>query len=195
LSIDRTFTLHTDEGNSYIPDILDPDDTAPEPDDLNFQVIRGTNSAERLIGGDGDDRIIALQGNDTLSGKSGNDILFGGLGRDILTGGSGSDLFVFDSKVAKKNNTNVDTIRDFHVQDDRILLAKNVFSKIGKIGDLSKKSFWIGSHAHDADDRVIYNKKTGALYYDSDGTGHNAQIHIATLSKSLKMTYSDFYVI
>jgi serralysin len=33
------------------------------------------------------------------------------------------------------------------------------------------------------------------LYYDADGTGSQAQVQIATLSKNLKMTYKDFFVI
>ena len=42
---------------------------------------------------------------------------------------------------------------------------------------------------------IIYNKKTGALFYDQDGTGAHEAIQIATLSKNLKMTYHDFFVI
>ena len=47
----------------------------------------------------------------------------------------------------------------------------------------------------DREDRVIYDKGTGKLYYDADGSGHGAQVQIAQLTKNLKMTYADFYVI
>ena len=38
-----------------------------------------------------------------------------------------------------------------------------------------------GKAAQDREDRIVYDSKTGALYYDQDGTGSNAQVKIATL--------------
>ncbi|MGO4389420.1 calcium-binding protein, partial [Microvirga sp. 2YAF29] len=64
-----------------------------------------------------------------------------------------------------------------------------------KKGVIKSAEFYQGPKAHDRDDRLIYDKKTGALYYDADGTGAQAQIQIAALSKNLKMTYKDFFVI
>jgi len=55
--------------------------------------------------------------------------------------------------------------------------------------------FWTGASAHDANDRIIYDKATGALYYDDDGTGRHAQVKIASLKKGLGLTKSDFHVI
>lgn len=55
--------------------------------------------------------------------------------------------------------------------------------KIGHRGALSKDAFWIGSKAHDHSDRIIYNAKTGAVFYDADGTGREAAIQFATLKK------------
>jgi Ca2+-binding RTX toxin-like protein len=52
-----------------------------------------------------------------------------------------------------------------------------------------------GSHARDREDRIIYDTKTGALYYDKDGIGLSAQIKIATLNKNLKLTHKDFFVV
>ncbi|EIM25979.1 hypothetical protein [Microvirga lotononidis] len=52
-----------------------------------------------------------------------------------------------------------------------------------------------GSSAHDRDDRIIYNKKTGAVYYDADGIGGSKQIQIATLSNKVTLTHKDFFVI
>lgn len=60
---------------------------------------------------------------------------------------------------------------------------------------MASKYFYKGAKAHDANDRIIYDNKKGVLYYDPDGTGSAAQIKIATLSKKLKMTYKDFFVI
>jgi len=55
--------------------------------------------------------------------------------------------------------------------------------------------FWTGKAAHDASDRIIYDKNAGALYYDMDGTGRAAQVKIATLKKGLSLTEEDFFVI
>jgi Ca2+-binding RTX toxin-like protein len=52
-----------------------------------------------------------------------------------------------------------------------------------------------GKAAQDREDRIIYDKDTGALYYDRDGTGSAAQVKIATLNKNLKIDFGDFYVI
>jgi Ca2+-binding RTX toxin-like protein len=59
--------------------------------DLNDQ-LRGTATAERIEGGDGNDAIWSLGGNDTVFGGRGNDILDGGLGSDRLNGDFGNDL-------------------------------------------------------------------------------------------------------
>jgi Ca2+-binding RTX toxin-like protein len=133
------------------------------------------------------------RGADRLSGESGSDKFYGGLSNDILTGGAGRDIFVFDTRPNKR--TNLDKITDFSVRDDTVHLAKSAFSKISKKGVLSNSAFYAGSAAHDATDRVIYNKKTGALFYDQDGNGAKAAIQFATVSKNLKMTAHDFYVL
>ncbi|NIX77848.1 calcium-binding protein [Microvirga terricola] len=144
---------------------------------------------------------LVLTGNslaNTIAGNSGNNRINGGLGKDTLKGGAGKDVFAFDTKLGK---TNIDTIADFSVRDDSIYLDNKYMPKLGKSGSLSKpaklnaKMFWTGAAAHDADDRIIYNKKTGALFYDADGSGKGAAIQIATLSKGLKLKADDFFVI
>ncbi|WP_112662055.1 calcium-binding protein [Microvirga flavescens] len=137
-------------------------------------------------------------GANVIEGNAGNNKIAGGLGLDTLTGGLGKDIFVFDTRLNK--NTNLDRVLDFNVRDDSIYLENKYMTKIGK-GSLKKplkidqNAFWVGSAAHDADDRIIYNKKTGALSYDADGTGSIKAVQIAVLSKNLKMTYADIFVI
>lgn len=60
---------------------------------------------------------------------------------------------------------------------------------------MKKAFFVVGDKAKDSDDYLIYNKKTGKLSYDVDGSGSKAAVEIATLSKKLAMTYKDFFVI
>jgi Ca2+-binding RTX toxin-like protein len=116
----------------------------------------------------------------------------GQFGKDALTGGSGNDRFVFDVAPTKAN---MDTITDFSVKFDSIHLARSIFTKAGSKGTLKEKAFWSGSAAHDADDRVIYNEKTGYLYYDSDGTGGASQKVVAKLSKNLEITHKDLFIV
>jgi Ca2+-binding RTX toxin-like protein len=134
--------------------------------------------------------------NDTFGGGTGDDTIVSGGGRDILTGGSGKDVFVFN---AKPNFGNVKKLADFNVKQDTIWLDDKYF-KVGKgtedhPGKIKAGAFFAGKAAHDLSDRIVYDKDTGVLYYDKDGTGAAAQVQIAILSKHLKMTADDFRAI
>jgi serralysin len=63
------------------------------------------------------------------------------------------------------------------------------------VGHLSADALHIGSQAQDAQDRVIYDKATGALYYDADGSGDGQAVHFAQLSAGLKLAAADFSII
>ena len=147
---------------------------------------------EKVTGSTGDDVMKGGSFSDKISGGTGNDILSGGLGKDFLTGGKGKDTFVFDTKASKSN---ADKITDFNVKDDTIWLENAIFTKLGKPGTLNKSFFTIGSAAKDKNDYVIYDNKHGKLYYDADGSGKGKAVEIAELSKNLKLTYKDFFVL
>ncbi|QRM27781.1 M10 family metallopeptidase C-terminal domain-containing protein [Microvirga sp. VF16] len=138
-------------------------------------------------------------GKDAFKGGSGDDKLWGGWGNDILAGDAGRDIFVFDTKPNTKANR--DKIVDFKVKDDSIWLDNAVFTKLGKKGtedkpaQLSKSFFTIGSKAKDKNDYLVYDNKKGVLSYDADGSGKGKAVEIASLSKNLKMTDKDFFVI
>lgn len=148
---------------------------------------------ENAIGGRGNDKIVGNLADNVLVGGAGNDRLYGLEGMDTLVGGKGKDVFVFNTKPSKSSN--LDRISDFSVKDDTIYLENAVFTALKKTGRLPEKSFWAGGKAHDASDRVIYSKSSGALMYDPDGTGCKAPTWIAVLPKGLKLTAADFWVI
>ncbi|WP_201834188.1 M10 family metallopeptidase C-terminal domain-containing protein [Microvirga zambiensis] len=156
------------------------------------QVRSGTSRADQLTGESGNDRLSGLGGNDTLSGQIGNDTLIGGTGNDTLFGGAGKDVFVFDQRPSAK--TNRDTIADFVPVDDVMHLSKKAFPKLSK-GTLSSKAFVVGDRFKDGDDRILYLKKSGALFYDPDGSGSANAIQFASIGKNLKITHKDFFVI
>ncbi|WP_112662346.1 calcium-binding protein [Microvirga flavescens] len=147
---------------------------------------------------------LTLRGNELANqivGGNGNDKLYGGLGKDVLKGGKGKDIFVLDAPL-NKSKANVKSLADFNVKDDGIWLENAIFTKLGKKGtekkplQLSKDAFWIGTKAHDASDRIIFDVKKGNLYYDEDGTGKKAAILIATLPKKLTtISEKDFFIV
>jgi Ca2+-binding RTX toxin-like protein len=151
----------------------------------------GTHGNDVLRGTNGIDGFYGLDGNDTIYGLGGTDALAGGAGNDKLYGGKGRDYFFFDAKLNAK--TNVDKIMDFSAKDDAIGLSRSIFSKIGR-GPLKEEAFHLGKKAHDADDRIIYDKATGSLYYDKDGAGGAAAIKFAILANKAAMTYQDFAI-
>jgi serralysin len=124
---------------------------------------------------------LAATGNavaNAITGNAGANTLNGGIGHDRLLGAAGRDNFVFSAALVPANS---DTIADFTHADDTIKLENGIFKGMGS-GALQSKYFFAGAHAHDANDRIIYNKATGALYYDSDGTGAHAQVLFATVA-------------
>ncbi len=152
------------------------------------------SSIERLIGSSHNDRLGGNGGANSLSGGSGSDSLDGGAGKDTLNGGSGADHFYFDTALSSGN---IDTISSFAHRSDKIELDDAVFLAVG--GSLGTSEFYAHSgatKAHDASDRIIYNSKTGYLYYDADGSkahGH-AAVHFATLSGHPSLSYGDFHI-
>jgi len=160
-------------------------------EDGNDYVIGGDGAQGTGLVGTGNDVLYGGNGNDSLFGGDGSDILYGGNGKDVLYGGTGSDIFVFDVKPSTK--TNLDHIADFNVAADTIKLSKAVFSKIAK-GTLKSGAFVVGTAFKQKDDRILYHKKAGALFYDPDGSGSAKAIQFATISKNLALTHKDFII-
>ncbi len=53
----------------------------------------------------------------------------------------------------------------------------------------------MGDKAKDRNDYIVYDKKTGVLSYDPDGSGAKKAVEIATLQVKASLTYKDFFVI
>jgi Ca2+-binding RTX toxin-like protein len=164
--------------------------------------VYGSSGHDTVDGGSGNDWVYGDSGNDRVYGGTGDDVVNGGSGNDRLYGGAGSDAFVFNTRLGTASTdrkVNFDTIVDFNVKYDSFLLDNSVFKKLGS-GTLSnpmqldKEFFVTGSKARERDDYLIYNKKTGVLSYDADGSGSRDAVEFAQLSKNLKLTYKDFFV-
>jgi serralysin len=156
--------------------------------------IFGGTGADQLRGGRGSDELYGGRGRDMLWGGSGDDLLNGGRGSDLLTGGSGWDTFFFDTNLGPRN---VDTITDFNVERDNILLSQWVFTDIWP-GELQDEQFYAAAGAtggQDEDDRIIYDTTTGNLYYDADGDGSTAAVRFAVVSGSPALTAEHFTIV
>nr|WP_281369205.1 VCBS domain-containing protein [Microvirga mediterraneensis] len=160
--------------------------------------VNGGSGHDLVNGGSGHDRVYGDAGRDTVYGGRGNDTINGGAGNDILFGNAGRDVFLFDTRLNKGGN--VDIIKDFNVVRDSLWLDNSVFAGLG-IGTITKPvalksgSFVAGLQAQDAQDRIIYDRASGSLYYDPDGTGSAAQVKFATISNKAKLTHHDFFVV
>lgn len=147
--------------------------------------IEGNSQHNKLSGGSGDDELI---------GNNGNDVLSGGAGNDVLRGGAGTDVFVFNT--ALNASTNMDRITGFSSADDTIRLDNDVFTQIGFLGTAANSAFFhVGTGAHDASDRIIYDSSTGNLFYDADGSGAATQVRFANLAGEPGLSHTDFSVI
>jgi len=183
-------SLYGAEGN----DLLDDFNTILDFGDYYNDIYGELEpSDDYLNGGAGNDTLKGGEGNDRLDGGAGNDELMGGGGIDTLTGGIGADNFTFDYLLYYPPDA-IDSITDFSVGHDTIrVYADEYYVRDGSTPDtpITPEQFTIGSAAGDTSDRFIYNKNTGALFFDSDGTGASEQVQFASLSPGLAMTNAD----
>jgi hypothetical protein len=184
------------DGDTPDPDPTDP--TTPPPGPIALKItnsadtLTGSTHGETISGLGGNDKIHGLAGADKLLGDAGNDRIYGGLGSDTLTGGTGKDRFHFDS--VPNSTSNMDRITDYAPGEDTMRLDHAIYTELGKTGTLKATGFFTGTAAHDADDRIIYNKATGAIFYDADGTGATAAVQFAQVDPHLVLTQRDFVV-
>jgi Ca2+-binding RTX toxin-like protein len=143
--------------------------------------LNGQAGNDTLSGGAGDDVLTGGLGNDTLLGGDDNDALAGGAGNDALTGGAGDDQFVFNTALSA--TANVDVIQDFSA-GDQLVLSKAIFAALGTTGvALDPSAFSSGTTgvATDAAHRIVYNKVTGDLFYDANGSAAGGSVKFAVL--------------
>lgn len=159
-----------------------------------FPLWTGTAGIDVRSGGANHDTLRGLGGADTLNGLGGTDTLEGGASSDRLTGGAGKDFFVFNT--APDATANVDTILDYRVADDEIHLSNDIFRGIGAEHALmSAAAFRAGPVAADANDRIVYDRVSGRLFYDDDGSGPHAAVQIASLPNKPALTAAEFWVL
>jgi len=151
-----------------------------------------------LTGNALNNQIVGNGSSNIISGGSGNDTLDGGAGKDTLYGNSGKDAFVLSQAL---NSGNVAKFADFSTTDDVIWLDNAIFTKLGLVGSASSPAklnanyLRLADKAKDSDDYLIYNAKSGYLYYDADASGAAKAVLVATLPKNLALADWHFHVV
>jgi serralysin len=160
--------------------------------DANVENLVLEGVARRGYGNALDNELTGNDRNNFLFGAEGDDTLNGDLGRDTLTGGTGNDAFVFDNL-----DGNIDRVMDFVAGQDHMVLPLAAFAGIGAVGAFDSSTFFSGvaPTAQDANDHLLYDSSSGALYYDDDGTGSDAAVQFATLVSHPALTSADFLVV
>jgi Ca2+-binding RTX toxin-like protein len=166
--------------------------------------FKASSADDRITGTKDDDYLSGGGGRDILNGGAGKDLLNGGARDDILEGGAGVDTFVFSSDL---DIAGIDRITDFNGKiGEKIMLNAYVFEELEfgsklpvdfgakDLGTLASSNFCLGRSAKDADDRVVYDKATGALYYDADGNGAGAAIQFAQLKAGTALLAECFVI-
>ena len=163
-------------------------------------LLAGMKANDTLLGGGGNDTLQGGEGFDVLGGGAGDDVLVGGVGRDTLSGGAGADAFVFASALIVSASN--DLLTDFTPGEDLLRLDDDVFGDFDATVSttLGAGQFASGAGltaATDADQRILYDTTTGALYYDADGDGSIAAQRFGTLGVTAhpELTAGDFVIV
>jgi Ca2+-binding RTX toxin-like protein len=186
----NAISIHDNAATGLLSVLAGPDAIPSLTGTSSAEALDGTDGSDTIDGIGGADKLYGLAGSDIIDGGNGSDYLYGGLGVDVLTGDAGNDVFVFNSALSG----GIDRVTDFVHGSDTFRLENSVFTALGAAGDLPSWTFYSGSAAHDATDRIIYNPATGALTYDADGTGSVAPVQFGTLVPGLTVTASDFLI-
>jgi Ca2+-binding RTX toxin-like protein len=134
----------------------------------------------------------------TLTGRAGNDILTGSNSGDVLVGGVGSDLINsglgFDTIAYSFANEGGDTVTDFDVSQDTIQVSAAGFGGGLTPGEsISADQFVLGTTATTGSHRFIFDKPTGKLYFDVDGSNSSIATLLVTLSTGLNLTEDNIF--
>lgn len=166
-------------------------------------VLRGDSGNDTLKGKGGNDTLEGDFGTDTLEGGDGNDTLSDFFGSATMTGGGGRDTFYFNFTPGPDvgYGLTIHTIKDFNIKDDTVRLSSYAYGLDltkagGHLADKFFKDLGLKGAKVDGDDLFVYNRKTGDLLYDADGshTGFSA-IKIANFENHAALTAADFIVL
>lgn len=171
--------------------------------------ISMTNGDDQINSGGGSDIVKLLQGNDLAAGQGGADTLDGGAGQDSLLGGDGNDHLIGGmglDRLSGEAGRDVflfthlgrghrDIITDFNARQDDLHFDHDVFDAVDAAGGLAADQFVQGTVARDANDVFIYQRSTGNLWYDADGSGRGTKVLVAELRDGTALGAGDIHIL
>ncbi len=181
--VDHTKDRVTELGNSSELDIIRSYVSFKLPNFVETLSLEG-NQNINATGNGLNNILIGNSGKNKISGGSGNDTIDGGNGNDSLIGGSGNDIFVL-------HNESSVTIQDFTSSKDKIQLNTNEFNALS---DFQSEQFILGTQASASEHRLVYDRKTGFLYYDPDGDGEVSAIKVAVIGNKSLVAANDIII-
>ncbi len=147
----------------------------------NIENVTLTGTAADATGNELNNQLVGNASANTLSGLAGN---------DTLTGGGGADAFKFITA-----GEGVDSITDFdNTTSDQIQVVSANFGGL-PLGPLNPSRFLAPGDPLPANAVFIYNGITGALSFDSNGSGAGGNTQIATLTGPKALVASDILVV
>lgn len=144
--------------------------------------VKGNSKHDEILGGKGDDR------------------LDGGRASDLLKGGGGDDAFVFSTS---NGSSAADVIDDFSRKkgnDDWFEIDNAIWQGM-KQGWIPAKQFKLVSapklwEGVDKDDRVLYDRKNGDIWFDRDGSSVKyGRVKLAEVDDGTYLSHDDFLII
>lgn len=180
-------------GADYLIGLAGSDDL--QGGDGNDRLYGGADQ-DQFKGGTGNDLLQGDAGNDSLNGESGNDRILGGLGddfllssagRDTVTGGDGADDFAL---LFTKGDI-ADQITDFAPGVDQVHIMLASFG----LSAAPSGNWFLASatnRAAEAANRLLYRTTDHTLWWDADGNGRAAPVHLATFTNRAVLTATDF---
>jgi Ca2+-binding RTX toxin-like protein len=151
--------------------------------------INSDSGNDVLLGAAGDDTLIGGLGNDKLDGGAGIDRLVSGLGKDTLIGGADSDTFVLGVDLA-----NLKTVTDFKSTVDKLVLTDSLTPTALDAAHFVTSATSTFTFTT-SEPSYAYNTKTGALFYDADGSAvDSSQVQIALIANKPPLLASDILV-
>jgi Ca2+-binding RTX toxin-like protein len=155
--------------------------------------IWGNDGNDFIFGGGGNDVLIGGQGRDSLVGGKGDDALWGYSGVDTLVGGAGADSFFFTD--AMPASSGVDRLADVTHGVDKIFLPIE-WSASFEGTTLTSAQFLNlpgAPVAKTTSQIVLYDRATGNLYFDADGSGWAfSPVLLTRLSNHAALSWDDF---
>jgi len=80
------------------------------------------------------------------------------------------------------------------------VLDASVFKAFHDAGSIAEAQFYAAdgaNKAHDGNNRIIYDTKSGALYYDDDGLGGDRAVQFAVVGTATHpaLTFADIHIV